>query len=98
MSSEPDVCKTFLGTTPDSKQIFSWIMSTSARSIINFSAYPDEQEYLLLPGTQVKIINKTIDSLDNLNIVVLKEMPVYRKSEYIFHEHYQLIFNQHNQS
>jgi len=89
MSSELKKCKSFLGLPSGVKRTLFWINSTSARSIAVFSAFPDEKESILLPGTQVKIIDKTIDPKDKtLIIVTLEEINMVRESKNITFENY----------
>ena len=55
----------------------------SARAIYKFSILPLEWEYILLPGTQLRLVNKFPDFDDkNLLKVILQEIPVKRQGNY----------------
>ncbi|CAF3331923.1 unnamed protein product [Rotaria sp. Silwood2] len=60
ISAKVDVCMRFLA-----KDIYGnyngtlfTILSSSARSIVDFSQYPEEEESILLPATNIKVISK----------------------------------------
>jgi hypothetical protein len=83
--NNPAVCKSFADSgSAENKTTVFWIKSTSVRSISTFSKHWLEDEYILLPSTELKIINKTIDRENtNLNVVEMEEILVVRDSKYI---------------
>jgi hypothetical protein len=83
MSSKLGVCNSFMGSSHKGKRTLCWINSVSAKSIANFSDFPHEQESVLLPGTQLKIINKTVDPYDKtVNIIEMDEIVMTRDGKY----------------
>jgi hypothetical protein len=83
MSRSDEVCNDFAKSVGDEKKTLFFIKSNSAKPVSKFTVFPSEQEYILLPGTQLKIINKTIDPNNkNLNIVRLKEIDMIRDGKY----------------
>ncbi len=82
MSSEYKICNNYTHTKTLEWHTLFWIKSTSARSIEEFSAHKLDKEFVLLPGTKLKIINKTKNNANKLHIVKLEEILVSRESKY----------------
>jgi len=94
MSSKLNVCNSFLDYSHTGKRTLYWINSVSARSIVKFSEYPQEQEFILLPGTQLKVINKTVDPYDKtVNIIEMEEIVMDRDSKHITFKTLLILFN-----
>jgi hypothetical protein len=83
-----------MGSSHKSKRTLCWINSVSARSIAKFSEFPHEQESILLPGTQLKVINKTVDPYDKtVNIIEMEEIVMARDGKYITFNKLLILFN-----
>ena len=64
---------------------------------MEYSAYPSEQESVLLPGTKFMIINKSIDPDNtNLNIVNMKEIITVPDGKYIDLEYFSFSYIRNN--
>jgi hypothetical protein len=82
MSADPNVCDNFAGSGGLEWQTTFWITSTSARSISKFSAYESEDEFILLPGTKLLIVNRTINSVKKQIVARIEEIAMFRESKY----------------
>ena len=57
-----------------------------------FSKFPSEEESVLLPGTQLEVINVTIDSINtNLYIAHLMEVKMLRESKFHLVNYFRII-------
>ncbi len=77
------MCEDFAQPMGIEKGVIFSFMATSATSIKAFSNFPGEDEYVLLPSTKMKIINKTIDPDNNdILLVTMEEVPILREGEH----------------
>jgi hypothetical protein len=65
-----EIAKKFLGP---SGTLFT-IETVNARDISMFSAHPDEQEVVLMPGTRVRVKSSAVEFMDRLFIIHLEEI------------------------
>ncbi len=54
------------------------IETTQGRDISMFSAFPDEQEVILMPGTRVRAKNPSLNFIERLFIIHLEEIAPQR--------------------
>ena len=89
MNTNLDKCyEFFLDHRLDRDRILLTIKSTSARSIKQFRSSSDKQEYLLLPGTKVKVVRKEFDELYKILKVEIEEISMHNDGECAPRKHY----------
>lgn len=77
LSSKLDACSKFLKTSSGQKSngVIYWVKSHSAQTIREFSEYPAEDEFILLPGTKLKLLKKIQNTTDsNITEVLMEEL------------------------